>query len=721
MTRLLLAVIVLLAMTVLGLLWSLLLPIHDVHDTHDEMLTLLREVQRRTADENPYLGDAELRQVTQRLQDNIDTLQRSQLHWQRGNSALRLGRNIEAIEAFQNFYNILPDLREHVTAEVLEKYRRETLLKLSVSHLRIGEVENCVNCRTGESCILPIQGQGIHVRKEGSKKAIEYLELLLQRAPDDHIARWLLNVAHMTLGTYPDGVPPDVRITPDLFRSKQNFPRFADVAAELGLDTFSLAGGVVCDDFNGDGLLDIIVSDWDPSVELRYFRNERDGSFSDRSQEAGFGGMLGGLNLKQADYDNDGDLDLLVLRGGWMGKKSAHPNSLLRNNGQGSFRDVTISAGLADYQCPTQTAEWADYDNDGDLDLYVGNEDVPSQLFRNNGKGVFSEVAQSAGVANYGYAKGVAWGDYDNDRFPDLYVSNLGGQNRLYHNNRNGTFTDVASECGVAGPIASFPVWSWDFNNDGAIDFYVSAYDLDNGIAGFVSDFLDLPHKAQVDHLYQGDSNGGFRNVAAEQGVARVTLPMGSNFGDLNADGFPDYYLGTGYQDYEALMPNRMFLNDGGTGFTDISIAGGFSHLQKGHAVSFADFDNDGDQDVFIVMGGAFAGDGFSNALFKNPGFGNNWITIDLIGTTSNRCAIGARIHLKIQDDGEQRSIYKWVNSGGSFGGNPLRRNIGVGKATRIDLLEVYWPASDQVQRFHDVSVGQRIEITEGEDRYQQR
>ncbi|MCP4505490.1 MAG: hypothetical protein GY826_03745 [Fuerstiella sp.] len=103
MTRLLLAVIVLLAMTVLGLLWSLLLPIHDVHDTHDEMLTLLREVQRRTADENPYLGDAELRQVTQRLQDNVDTLQRSQLHWQRGNSALRLGRNIEAIEAFQNF------------------------------------------------------------------------------------------------------------------------------------------------------------------------------------------------------------------------------------------------------------------------------------------------------------------------------------------------------------------------------------------------------------------------------------------------------------------------------------------------------------------------------------------------------------------------------------------------------------------------------------------
>jgi tetratricopeptide (TPR) repeat protein len=717
----LLAVIGVLCASVIGLVWSLFPPGATVHDTHDDMLAFLREVERLTGDTNPYLGDAELRHANEALANATDIVQRSQLQWQRGDAALRLGRNDEAIEAYRSVLVSLPNLEERVPSSLLKKYEREALLKLAVAHLRIGEVENCVNCRTGDSCILPIRGEGVHLKTRGSEKAIEYLDQLLLRFPNHHTARWLLNIAHMTLGTYPDGVDMDVLISPELFKSKQQFPRFPNIANDLGLDTFSLAGGVVTDDFDGDGLLDIIVSDWNPSVELRFFRNVGDGSFRERSQEAGFAGLLGGLNLKQADYDNDGDLDLLVLRGGWMGTNSAHPNSLLQNDGTGYFRDVTIAAGLAEYQCPTQTAEWADYDNDGDLDLYIGNEEVPSQLFQNNGLGEFIDVAGQAGVANYGFAKGVAWGDYDGDRFADLYVSNLDGENRLYHNDRDGTFSDVAKEVGLVGPVASFPVWSWDFNNDGAIDFYVSAYDLNHGIDGFVADFLDIPHDAEVDHLYQGNGEGSFRDVAFEQGIDRVTLPMGSNFGDLNGDGYLDYYLGTGYQDYEALMPNLMFLNDGGSGFTEISMAGGFSHLQKGHAVSFADLDNDGDQDVFIVMGGAFAGDGFANALFENPGFGNHWIAIDLVGTTSNRSAIGARVHLVIDDDGVKRSIYRWVNSGGSFGANPLRQHIGISKATRVELLEVHWPASDQVQQFRNVAVDQRIEITEGEPQYRQR
>ena len=189
-------------------------------------------------------------------------------------------------------------------------------------------------------------------------------------------------------------------------------------------------------------------------------------------------------------------------------------------------------------------------------------------------------------------------------------------------------------------------------------------------------------------------------------------------FGDVDNDGFPDFYLGTGYASYEGLMPNLLFRNRGGTGFSDVTTAAGVGHLQKGHGVAFADFDNDGDQDIFIQLGGAYAGDAFGNALFQNPGFGHHWITLKLVGKKSNRSAIGARIRVEIEEEGKKRSVYKWVNSGGSFGANPLRQEIGVGKVTKIDVLEVFWPTSGRTQKFRDLAVDQFIEITEGASEY---
>ena len=210
---------------------------------------------------------------------------------------------------------------------------------------------------------------------------------------------------------------------------------------------------------------------------MRFFVNAGDGSFVDRTREAGLTGLVGGINLLQADYDNDGHLDLLVLRGGWLGDSDRHPNSLLRNNGDGTFTDVTFLAGLGEVHYPTQTASWADYDNDGDLDLYIGNEATrrgiflpqplgeveddrlasPCQLFRNNGDGSFSDVARQAGVTNDRWTKAVIWGDYDGDRYPDLYVSNFWEFNRLYHNNRDGTFTDVAEQARRHPPHRQLP------------------------------------------------------------------------------------------------------------------------------------------------------------------------------------------------------------------------------------------------------------------------
>jgi hypothetical protein len=193
---------------------------------------------------------------------------------------------------------------------------------------------------------------------------------------------------------------------------------------------------------------------------------------------------------------------------------------------------------------------------------------------------------------------------------------------------------------------------------------------------------------------------------------------MGANFGDLDNDGFPDFYLGTGYPPYYDLMPNLMYHNRGGKSFADVTTAGGFGSLQKGHAIVFADFDHDGDEDVFAQTGGALAGDRFYDASYENPGFGNHWLEVTLIGVRSNRSANGARIRVQVTEDGKSRWIYKWVNSGGSFGANPLEQKIGLGSAGKVDVLEIYWPTSRTTQTFRDVPIDRSIDILETADRF---
>jgi len=160
-----------------------------------------------------------------------------------------------------------------------------------------------------------------------------------------------------------------------------------------------------------------------------------------------------------------------------------------------------------------------------------------------------------------------------------------------------------------------------------------------------------------------------------------------------------------------------LFHNQRGEKFVNVTTAAGLGHLQKGHGVAFADFDHDGDQDIFIELGGAFPGDGFANALYENPGFGNHWIKIRLVGRTSNRYGVGARIRAEIVEDGERRNVYKWVNSGGGFGMNPLRQEIGLGRADIIETLEVFWPTSGETQTFRNIKVDQLLEITEGQNK----
>ena len=644
---------------------------------------------------------------------------------------LRTGETREAVRL------LLEALDAEQRAATAQPFLGAILESLVVTYLKMGELDNCLSPSGGLICTLPLDKSYVHHNTQGSSSAAEYLLRLLQLEPGNGRAMWLLNMAHMTLGTYPEEVPEAYRVPPEALESAYEIGRFRNIAPDVGIYTLDSAGGGIMEDFDNDGLLDLMWSTMDPCKPMRYFHNDGNGLFSDYTSRAGLEGQLGGLNALQTDYNNDGWADVLIMRGGWMLDDGAMRMSLIRNNGDGTFTDVTHQAGVALPAYASQSAAWADYDNDGHLDLYSCNESMyrdasgqarprsddqsgaarsifPSQLFQNRGDGTFVDVAARAGVTNDLYCKAAVWGDVDNDGDPDLYLSNRGAGNRLYRNNGDGTFTDVAAELGVAEPLMSFASWFWDFDNDGWLDIYVTGYAADS--ADIAADYIGVPNQGTLPKLYRNDGAGGFSDVTEEIGVARVHLPMGANFGDLDNDGYLDFYLATGELNFGTVVPNIMYRNDAGRAFQDVTFSGGFGHTQKGHGIAFGDLDRDGDQDIFAQMGGAYPGDVFSNALFENPGHGNRWITVRLVGVKSNRAGIGARIKVEAATEARPRVVYKHVNTGGSFGASPLEQTIGLGRAQRILSLEVYWPTSGTIQVFREVPLDAYLVVREGDE-----
>jgi hypothetical protein len=610
-----------------------------------------------------------------------------------------------------------------------ERREPEWLTFQALCYLRMGELENCVGNHNSESCMFPIRGGGVHTLQHGSRGAVALLTELLGKYPSDLRARWLLNIAYMTLGEYPEKVPAEWLLDPKLFASDYDIKHFPDIAGRVGLDLDGLAGGVVLEDFDNDGFLDIMLSSWGVYNQLRLFRNNGDGTFTERTEEAGLMGLTGGLNMVQCDYNNDGHMDVLVLRGAWLGTEGRYPCSLLRNNGDFTFTDVTEEAGLLRYH-PTQAAVWFDFNNDGWLDLFIANESKdpgdpnPCELFRNNGDGTFTECAGENGVALVGFFKGVVSADYNNDGRPDLFLSRLDGAKILLRNdgpagadrspNAPWRFTDVASSAGVTEPPSTFTCWFFDYNNDGWPDIFVSGYMIAD-VGDIAADYLGLPYAGQRAKLYRNNGDGTFTDASKECGLDKMLLTMGANFGDLDNDGWLDFYVGTGNPDLSVLIPNRMFRNDGGRRFQDVTTSGGFGQLQKGHAVAFGDINNSGTQDIYSVVGGAVESDHAHNQLFQNPGHGNNWLKLKLEGVRTNRAAFGARVKVVVRDDGGERAIHRTVGSGGSFGATTVRQEIGLGAATAVKRVEVFWPVTGATQVLTGLEVNSCYHVREGE------
>jgi hypothetical protein len=590
---------------------------------------------------------------------------------------------------------------------------------LAISYLRQGEVNNCQNNHNSYSCILPLKDQAFHIDVNGSKKAIEIYTQIYKKFPNDNY-KWLLNLANMTIGEHPNNVPERYRINyPNWNIEQKKIKAFKEVSLKLGIAQDGLSGGVSIDDFNNDGLLDIFITSYGMADQSKLYTNTSNG-FIDTTEEAGLTGIVSGLNCIHADYDNDGNIDIFVLRGAWLGEGGNHPNSLLKNNGDGTFTDITKSAGLLSFH-PTQTASWADVNNDGYLDLFIGNESNekqshPCELYINQKDGSFIEESSNYNLSSIeGFIKGVVFGDINNDKWPDLYISVMGGNNLLFKNNF-GKFENISETAGVQGPNFSFPTWFWDVNNDGFNDILVASYDTRNieNVAGdFVKELQGEKVLSDKSKLYINNGDETFSEQSNAFNIDKSFYAMGSNFGDLDNDGWLDFYIGTGSPEFTSVVPNRMFRNVDGISFEEVTSAGGFGHIQKGHGVSFADLDNDGDQDIYAVLGGAYEGDNYPNVCFENPTFENNWVILNLEGVQSNRSAIGTKLKIDL-DNG--RTIFYTINTGGSFGANSLQAEIGLGQSEMIQTLTIIWPNSD-TQIFNNVAVNKKYKLSEGQNK----
>jgi tetratricopeptide (TPR) repeat protein len=590
------------------------------------------------------------------------------------------------------------------------KYMPNLLESIGATYLHWSEMENGIYSGSRDLDIFPpLDPHASYEKKDESKQAIEYFLKFLALKPDNLEVRWLLNLAYATLGEYPSGVPAAYLIPESNFKSKENIGRFVDRAPAAGLNVFGAAGGIIVDDFDNDGLLDVVITSMNVCEPLHFFHNNGDGTFTDRTKEAGLQDQLGGLSLMQVDYNNDGCMDIFIPRGGW---EYAQRKSLLRNNCDGTFTDVTNASGLGATVTATQAAVWADIDNDGYLDLFLANENAPAQLFHNKGDGTFEEIGHAAGIDQTAFSKGVTAADYDHDGLMDIYVSNLQGKNYLYHNNGDLTFTEIGRQAGVQAPLFSFATWFFDYDNDGWPDLFVDSYLM--VMDETVRTYVGKPYNGETLKLYRNKHDGTFEDVTEQVGLDKVYMPMGANFGDVDNDGFLDVYLGSGNPNFTALVPYVLLRNKEGKSFVDITQSSGTGELHKGHAVVFADLTRQGSEDILARIGGAIPPDEHNVRVFENPGNKNDWLNVRLVGVKTNRSGVGAEIHVTVQDgNAAPRSIYRTVGQTSSFGGNPMEQHIGLGANAHEISLDIWWPTTHTRQQFTGLAKDQYIEIKE--------
>ena len=672
---------------------------------------------------------------------------RATSNFERGKIAYHQGRFYQAITYIEQ------DINGNGESE-------SKLFWLALSYIRYAEAENCLSklvedshdaenlaikhqhtyYKNTELCSLPLNQ--FHNNIERSKIAAKLFERLLDNYDrNNRLYQWLLNFSFMTIDGFPQDVPPKYLIQSRFIESfygesKKKIQEeyaalsFEDRAKELHVDTYNTGRGVVVEDFDKDGHLDLVTGGGFDVVT--YYKNDHGSGFIDKTEEVGLWGIKQPFIITAADYDNDGWLDLFIGRpfGNYM---------LFRNNGDGTFTDITAFSGLL-YGRPvgeiaaTWVSAWADVNNDGYVDLFLAQwgfkmpfvkgllakPRMDSKLFINE-KGYFVDRTKEYAldsIVNDQYFIGAAFGDYDSDGYPDLFLSSpLRNTSILLHNNSGKYFekTDLIHR-GEGGFTTAFV----DVNHDGKLDIFW---------AGFADAKTSTEQAVFGEHLSRYRSGRTTIFLQTQDGRFEergdfFDMPMstmGSSFGDINNDGCYDFYLGTGTPEGWFILPNLMYISHtNGTKCvertTNISMLYGFGTIQKGHGIVFFDFNDDGKQDIYSSLGGMWPSDPWPNQFFVNQSqLSNQWVKMRLRGRQTNYYGIGATIRVTAANaNGEKIVRYHHMDQGTGFGSMPYLAHIGLLDATCIEEVEVHWPVSKTIKRYQ-VSLGKLHILDENE------
>jgi hypothetical protein len=521
--------------------------------------------------------------------------------------------------------------------------------------------------------------------------------------------RFWLFLAAQKLGGYPAHIGPALRMEAASGRARTTV-ELEDVASRIGLDKTSGGRGTAVFDLDGDGRLDVVIASANSGCSV--YRNNGDGTFRDATVGSGLDTCVNTFALAVGDYDNDGRDDLYVARLGFYSGEGV----LFNNNGDGTFTDVTREAGVGSWG-PAFTVHWVDYDGDGHLDLFVANNlgglfdrKTPNRLFHNQGNGTFREVAAAAGLHSPSPTIGAAWGDYDNDGYPDLFLSSGVGRAQLFHNNRDGTFTEVGREAGL-GDLAFGSVCFWcDYDDDGWLDLvqFVWSRHVD---AIHTLTRGQGPPEGRPMRIYHNNRDGTFTRRDRELGLTGCWGTMSGNAGDFDNDGHLDFLLGNGDPHMERTEPAVLLANDGRGRFRDVTFTAGLPYTGKGHGANMADLAGDGRLCLILADGGSYPADLMTTSVFRPKTRPGHYLNVRLVGTRSNRSAIGARVRL----DAGGRSQHRLVNGGSGFGCLPLEQHFGLGTLSSVDAIHVLWP-SGRRQEIGALPADQTIRIVEGTD-----
>ena len=491
--------------------------------------------------------------------------------------------------------------------------------------------------------------------------------------------------------------------------------KFADVAQLMGLDKTAGGRGTAVLDLNGDGYLDVVVSSSHGGCSV--YRNNRDGTFTDVSVGSGLDECVNSFAIAVGDYNNDGLEDLYITRLGFYAGDSA----LYRNNGDGTFTNVTKEAGVGCW-APTYNAQLVDYDCDGNLDLFLVNNlgglfdrAVPNRLFHNNGNGTFTEVTQEAGIDTGSPSIGACWGDYNNDGYPDLFVSSGMGRSHLFRNNGNGTFTDVTGEAGMSDVlIGSSSTWC-DYNDDGWLDLVQFVWSPEDDVFDTLFNGQG-PERGHPMRVYHNNGDGTFTLRSRELGLTGCFGTMSGNCGDFDNDGHIDFLLGNGEPHMNRTEPSVILEYNQAVGqYRNITFAAGLPYTGKGHGANLADLAGDGRLCLIMASGGLYPGDLMTMSVFRPISLPGNYLNVRLVGTKSNRSAIGARVRL----DAGGRSQHRLVSGGTGFGCLPFEQHFGLGKLDKAEGIEIWWPSGLR-QHIENLPANTTIRIVEGEQSWQE-